>query len=101
MHSFHATIANPSSCPKSSPEPRGGKGVTGEETTFSNTLDEYLTFCRQNTSLPLAVGFGVKDKSDIEFLIGKSDIAVIGSETIRLIDDVGVEAVGEFIKGLR
>jgi tryptophan synthase alpha chain len=77
------------------------KGVTGEETDFSSTLDKYLTLCRQNTSLPLAVGFGVKDESDIEFLVGKSDIAVIGSETIRLIDEIGVEAVGEFIKGLR
>ena len=77
------------------------KGVTGEDTNFSNTLDEYLTLCRQNTSLPLAVGFGVKDKPDIDFLVGKSDIAVIGSETIRLIDDAGVDAVGEFVKGLR
>ena len=77
------------------------KGVTGEDTSFSNSLSDYLALCRENTSLPLAVGFGVKDKADMDFLLGKADIAVIGSETIRLIDDIGVEAVGGFIKGLR
>ena len=77
------------------------KGVTGEDTTFSNELATYLSLCRESTPLPLAVGFGIKDKSDMAFLTGKADIAVIGSETIRLIDDAGVEAVGEFIKGLR
>ena len=46
------------------------KGVTGEDTSFSHSLTEYLALCRENTSLPLAVGFGVKDKADIEFLTG-------------------------------
>ena len=77
------------------------KGVTGEETTFSDDLDRYLTQCRKATTLPLAVGFGIKSKEDIAFLKGKAEIAVIGSETIRIIDEHGVDAVGEFIAGLR
>jgi tryptophan synthase alpha chain len=77
------------------------KGVTGEATTFSESLGDYLHRCRENTHLPLAVGFGVKDKSDIDFLTGKADVAVIGSETIRLVEEKGVSAVGGFIKGLR
>jgi len=77
------------------------KGVTGEETTFSNELRDYLERCRRATDLPLAVGFGVKNKADIDFLIDKADIAVIGSETIRILDEEGVDAVGDFIKGLR
>ncbi|MBF0574160.1 MAG: tryptophan synthase subunit alpha [Desulfamplus sp.] len=76
------------------------KGVTGKTTQFSNELDEYFGRCRKNTSLPLAVGFGVKEKADIDYLKGKADIAVIGSQTIRLVDEKGVEAVGDFIKGL-
>ena len=77
------------------------KGVTGEETSFSDDLTTYLHTCRENTRLPLAVGFGVKDKADIDFLRGKADIAVIGSETIRIVDEKGVGAVGDFIGNLR
>jgi tryptophan synthase alpha chain len=77
------------------------KGVTGEATTFSESLGDYLLRCRENTHLPLAVGFGVKDKSDIDFLTGNADIAVIGSETIRLVEEKGVSAVSGFIRGLR
>ncbi|MEJ2040582.1 MAG: tryptophan synthase subunit alpha [Desulfosarcinaceae bacterium] len=77
------------------------KGVTGQQTDFSTELDSYLARCRQATSLPLALGFGVKDRADIDFLTGKADIAVIGTQTIRLMEEKGVEAVGAFIRGLR
>jgi tryptophan synthase alpha chain len=77
------------------------KGVTGAETRFSEELSHYLDRCREASSLPLAVGFGVKDKSDIDFLKGKADIAVIGSQTIRLVEEEGPGAVGDFIAGLR
>jgi tryptophan synthase alpha chain len=77
------------------------KGVTGVDTDFSRQLEDYLMRCRKATELPLAVGFGVKERSDIDFLKEKTDIAVIGSETIRLVDKEGVGAVEEFIKNLR
>ena len=77
------------------------KGVTGVTTDFSTQLTEYLLRCRKTTDLPLALGFGVKEREDVEFLIGKADIAVIGSETIRLVDTEGVDAVGKFINSLR
>jgi tryptophan synthase alpha chain len=77
------------------------KGVTGADTSFSTDLANYLNRCRRATSLPLAVGFGVKDKSDVDFLKGKADIAVIGSQTIRLVENKGSGAVGEFIRSLR
>ena len=77
------------------------KGVTGAETAFSEHLEIYLDRCRKATKLPLALGFGVKDKADIDFLKGKADIAVIGSQTIRLMDTEGIGVVGEFIRNLR
>jgi len=77
------------------------KGVTGVDTDFSRQLGGYLGRCRRATKLPLALGFGVKEKADVDFLKGKADIAVIGSQTIRLVDNEGVGAVGEFIKNLR
>jgi tryptophan synthase alpha chain len=77
------------------------KGVTGSETAFSAELDAYLARCRAATDLPLAVGFGVKSKQDVAHLLGKVDIAVVGSETLRVIDAEGVGAVGAFVRSLR
>ncbi len=77
------------------------KGVTGSDTNFSEDLDGYLKRCRAATNLPLAVGFGVKDAKDVDYLRGRADIAVIGSETIRVIDRDGTAGVGPFIRSLR
>jgi len=76
------------------------KGVTGKDTEFSTDLADYLQTCRDHTRLPLAVGFGVKSRSDIDFLRGKADIAVVGSETIRVLENEGVSGVRPFIDSL-
>ncbi len=75
------------------------KGVTGAQTEFTS-LDGYLARCRQATKLPLALGFGVQDRRDVDQLRGKADIAVVGSQTLRLIERDGVAAVGPFIRSL-
>jgi tryptophan synthase alpha chain len=77
------------------------KGVTGEATNFSEELAAYLLVCRQSTSRPLALGFGIKRKSDIDFLKGKADIAVVGTQTIRVMEQKGIAAVGDYIRRLR
>lgn len=77
------------------------KGVTGAETAFSDDLGAYLARARAATSLPLAVGFGVKDRTDVDFLRGKADVAVVGSETLRILDQRGPAGVGPFLKSLR
>jgi tryptophan synthase alpha chain len=77
------------------------KGVTGAETSFSEEFTQYVSRCRAATDLPLALGFGVKRKEDVDFLRGQVDIAVIGTETIRVMDQSGVDAVKDFIKALR
>lgn len=76
------------------------KGVTGKATQFDTELDDYLQRCRNATDLPLALGFGVKSPEDMRYISGKADIAVVGSETIRVMEQQGVEAVGPFIQSL-
>jgi len=76
------------------------KGVTGAATDFA-ALGSYLERCRRATRLPLALGFGVKDRADVAALTGQVDIAVIGSETIRVVEAQGVRAVGPFLRSLR
>ena len=76
------------------------KGVTGAKTSFSESLDAYLARCRAATSLPIALGFGVESREDVSFLRGKADIAVVGSQTLRVVRDQGVAAAGPFMRGL-
>ncbi len=77
------------------------KGVTGSSTQFSPELTAYLARARAATSLPLAVGFGVSDRADVDFLRGKADVAVVGSATLRALSNGGIDAVGKLISGLR
>ena len=76
------------------------RGVTGRQSDFDADFNSYLKRCRAATSLPLAVGFGIRDRNDIETLKGKADMAVIGSRTIQLVDERGASAVGPYISGL-
>jgi len=77
------------------------RGVTGKKSEFDDDFDAYLSRCRTATTLPIAVGFGIRNHDDVTAITGKADMAVIGSETIRLVDEQGAEAVGPFIRGLR
>lgn len=77
------------------------RGVTGKKSELDDDFDHYLQRCRAAATKPIAVGFGIRSSDDIAALKGKADMAVIGSETIRLVDEKGVKAVGPFIAGLR
>jgi tryptophan synthase alpha chain len=82
-------------------------GVTGASTALSAELERYLERCRRATELPLAVGFGIKSSADVRFLVGKADIAVIGSQTLTLLEPgnsrehrPGLERVANFLAEL-
>lgn len=70
-------------------------GVTGTKTTFDNALDVYLKTLRQFSDLPIAVGFGVSNREDLNFLRSKADYAVVGTQTIRSYEQGGLEAVSK------
>jgi len=76
------------------------KGVTGAKTEFSTELEAYLARCRQATELPLAVGFGIESARDVRFLVGKADVAVVGSQALRVLEQAGIAAVAAFIAEL-
>jgi tryptophan synthase alpha chain len=76
------------------------KGVTGAKTDFSTDLESYLERARRATSLPLAVGFGLKERKDIDFIRGKADVAIVGSESLRVLNESGLRALGDFMRTL-
>lgn len=77
------------------------KGITGAKTTFSSELEVFLSRCRRVTQLPLALGFGVGRKEDVDFLKGKVEVAVVGSQALRVLNSSGIEAAGNFFRALR
>jgi tryptophan synthase alpha chain len=46
---------------------------------------------RRATELPIAVGFGVQNSSDVHALAGSVDGVVVGSELVRRIHRAGAE----------
>ena len=78
----------------------GRAGVTGGKTDFNSGINELLLRYRSSTNLPIALGFGITSKSDIDFLIGKSDIAIIGTKLLEVYDAEGAQSVTEFLSSL-
>jgi tryptophan synthase alpha chain len=76
------------------------KGVTGAKTDFSEDLTNYLARARRASSLPLALGFGLKGRADVDFVRGKADVAVVGSESLRVLNESGLRATSDFIRSL-
>lgn len=79
-------------------------GVTGSKTDIGQQLANYLQRVKKYIKIPLAVGFGIQSREQIELLKGKADIAVIGSELIRRMEGkkgmAAVKSVEEFLKNL-
>jgi tryptophan synthase alpha chain len=77
------------------------KGTTGKHSDFDQGLESYIKRVKTHITAPLAVGFGVSSREDIQSLEGLVDCAVLGTKVLKVHESEGVEAVGQFLKGLR
>jgi tryptophan synthase alpha chain len=77
------------------------KGVTGTKTSFAEEVRSRILHIKKITGLECAVGFGIQEKEDIDFLSDCADIAVIGSKITRIIEENGIEEVDTFLKEIR
>jgi tryptophan synthase alpha chain len=78
------------------------KGITGAQGDMDSGLEEYLGRVRQHVKLPLALGFGISSKEQVEQACEVADMAVMGSHLINLYRDAddGVKSVEVFLSGL-
>ncbi|WP_237690783.1 tryptophan synthase subunit alpha [Paenibacillus caui] len=76
------------------------KGVTGSKTAFGKETDEFLTRVRSQAKTPIAVGFGIQSEEDVRFLHGKCDIAIIGTQLLKVLEQDGLNGVKRFLKSL-
>jgi tryptophan synthase alpha chain len=73
------------------------KGVTGKQTSFDDTISEYIQRCRKATDLPLALGFGIKTAEQVASLKGLADIAIIGTACLEVWERQGREEYKKFL----
>ncbi|KAF0091644.1 MAG: tryptophan synthase alpha chain [Fusobacteria bacterium] len=79
-------------------------GVTGERKNITTNLSDFYDRLRTETDLPLALGFGLSNKEQIDRLKGNWDGYIVGSAIVNIIALYGKEApthVGNFIKSLK
>ena len=81
------------------------KGVTGSGALNTDEVEAMLPRIRQKVSIPVGVGFGIRDAQTAQTIAKVADAVVIGSKIIQLIeneprDKVAVVA-GDFLRGIR
>ncbi|OGJ55200.1 tryptophan synthase subunit alpha, partial [Candidatus Peregrinibacteria bacterium RIFOXYC2_FULL_33_13] len=59
-------------------------GTTGESKNVQKNLDKNLKIIKKIIKVPLALGFGISTKQQIEYLRQKAEILVIGSKILNI-----------------
>ena len=85
-------------------------GITGTKKPSLLRVRKSVKEIKRTTNLPVLVGFGIKNKSQITQISKFADGAVIGSSLIQIIEDsiqkknkseIIVKKVSSFIKSLK
>lgn len=75
-------------------------GITGANNELDPTVVTYLDTVKKYITVPIALGFGISTPEHISALVGKVDIAVVGSAVIDVVNKDGIDSVTPFIKTL-
>jgi tryptophan synthase alpha chain len=62
-------------------------GITGERTQLPADITDNLKWLREQTDLPICVGFGISGPEQVKLLAPHSDGLIVGSAIIRRIQD--------------
>lgn len=76
-------------------------GVTGTRSEITSDIDSMIASVRENTDIPVAIGFGISNPEQAAQMAAKSDGIIIGSAIVKLIEKYGkdcVPYVKEFVK---
>lgn len=81
------------------------EGVTGEQSTLSDSIASQVAEIRKYTQLPIAVGFGISTPEQSQTVARQADAVVVGSAIVRRIAEHGgapdlVERIVDFVRPL-
>jgi tryptophan synthase alpha chain len=68
------------------------EGVTGEQTSLSQSISSQVAEIRKHTPLPVAVGFGISTPDQAAEVARHADAVVVGSAIVRQISEAGNSA---------
>ncbi len=76
------------------------KGVTGSKTNLGDDVLGLIDRCRRHTDVPIGVGFGISSKSDLDFLRGSADLAIVGTAALKTWESSGADGLRRFFSDL-
>jgi tryptophan synthase alpha chain len=76
------------------------RGVTGMHTEVGGELTAAVARVRQATSLPIAVGFGIREPAQARAVAAHADGVVVGSALVECLAD-GLEPARALVRALR
>lgn len=79
-------------------------GVTGERKEITTDLAAIVKTIRENTSTPIAIGFGISTTEQVAKMSETADGVIVGSAIVRLLEKHGKDApkyIGEFVRELK
>ncbi len=76
------------------------KGVTGARTDIDQSLEAFVTRCRQVTAIPLALGFGLRCGDDLRRVRDLVDIGIVGTALLEAWEEGGVERYTALLQDL-
>ena len=76
------------------------RGVTGRHTQVDESLEAFVARCRSATSVPLALGFGLRTHEDLQRVKGLVDIGVIGTALLSAWEQGGRKTYGALLQEL-
>ena len=66
-------------------------GITGTKAPDNKIIEELIKNVKQNTDLPIGVGFGIKSSSQVEEISNFSDAIVVGSAIVNEINSLKIK----------
>lgn len=72
-------------------------GITGERTALPADLADNVAWMRQQTDLPICIGFGISGVEQVELLAPVADGLIVGSALVRRIAQAGTRPRAEVL----
>ncbi len=72
-------------------------GITGERERLPDEVLGQLSWLRQQTDLPLCVGFGISRSEHVRMLRDVADGVIVGSALVRRMEQVGPRPIAEVV----
>ncbi|WP_182187618.1 tryptophan synthase subunit alpha [Pectinatus frisingensis] len=79
-------------------------GVTGVRSEITTNLDDIVKIIRENTNLPIGIGFGISTPDQAQKAAATADAAIVGSAIVKLVAKYGKDApgpVGEYVRKMK